>query len=187
MGIISALHVLVTSVLIVGSVAITVPTPPLNATTTRITLCPDDNFLEPPPANRTLIEQMDIQISDDGILPECYKQCMKSEDKKADIDISKLTVQDWCYDSVDFVNAQTWLNNYVFPCVKYECADNMGGKARRARAWMRDTCEPRVRKSTHKNDGGCDKVEEEQEKGAEKGQKKAEDKDADTRESDYGI
>ncbi|KAI6353748.1 hypothetical protein MCOR25_008891 [Pyricularia grisea] len=118
------------------------PTSLLNATSTHNTSLPADILLGPPPTNRTLIEQMDIQVTDDGILPECYKLCMKSENGKANINITTLTIEGWCYEGVDFVNSQTWLNTYVLPCVKYECADNMKGKASRARAWMRDTCGP---------------------------------------------
>lgn len=102
----------------------------------------DDPTLPPP--DRRLSEQMNVQATEDGILPECYKKCMRSESGKAHTDIEKLTVAGWCYDGTPFDHAQEWLNQYVLPCVKYECVENLAGKAGRARAWMRDTCGPEV-------------------------------------------
>ncbi|TLD30403.1 hypothetical protein PspLS_02427 [Pyricularia sp. CBS 133598] len=208
MGSILLIRLLVAWVLALASMAIAMPTSPPKATTIRTTICPDDSLVEPPPRTRTLIEQMNIQASDDGILPECYKKCMKSEDGKANITISNLTIEGWCYNSVDFVNSQIWLNNYVLPCVKYECADNMSGKARRARAWWRDTCRYWDKKSTPKTDAGCEKGEGEElteeenkeDKGEkkekkveeEKGEEEEEEKEKEGKkekeeESDYGV
>lgn len=193
MGSITMIRLLVAYlVLVLASVAMAMPTSLLATATARTTLCPDDRVLEPLPANRTLAEQMNIQATDDGILPECYKKCMKSEDGKANVTLSSLTVEAWCYNSVDFVNSQAWLNNYVLPCVKYECADNLSGKARRARAWWRDTCGSWDRKSTPKIDAGCGKAQEEETE-EEKGEKKQEkvkekiEEDEEEEESGYGL